>query len=290
MQHKLRGMADEDTTELAHAVHEQVVEWGKRVQEFRSTDPVMPKVRTHGIDPHLVPLACAKCEQDDPPHSAYTCTRRCAECRQYQHTDSCSKAQTKGEYIHEITKVMLNAFECKPDETLPTQRESPMMDKVDVGMMSTAYDMLEIAQATKEELRTSAKGPDAQQGPTRDETDSMREMVMACGWQTVMQHAHEIADVLDMQSKQWLNMLTDEEKTTLAVHAIVLQDTEKKIHGMTKHEDISMYTSQEKDQIRSNMHARAQYKKAVAQARAIVEDAMAAMYDDSVTGRSGIEA
>ena len=290
MQHKLRGMADEDTTELAHVVHEQVVEWGKRVRDFRQTDPAMPKQRAHGIDPHLVPLACAKCEQDDPPHSAYTCTQKCAECRQHQHTSSCSKVHTKGEYIHKITNVMLTAFECMPDETLSVQRESPMMDKVDVTMMSEAYDMLEIAQAAEEESLTRAKGKEAQRTLTGDENDSKREMVMACGWQTVMQHAHEIADVLDMQSKQWLNMLTEEERMTLAVHAIVLRDTEKKIKGMAKHDDISMYTPQEKGQIRSNMNARTQYKKAVAQARAIVEDAMAAMYDDSVTGRSGIEA
>ena len=285
MQHKLRGMSDEDTTELAHAIHEQVVEWSKRVQNYTKTEPAMPKTQKHGLDPHLVPLACAKCEQAPADHGAYTCPHKCAECQRHEHAPTCSKHNTKNEYIHSVTKTAIRNFKHMPDEQPRTQRQAPTMDAVDERVTDEAYKVLNIVQQQHEQDATD-QGDTRTADKTTVDIGKKKEMIQACGWKKVMDHSHSIADVLDMPSRLWLNMLTTEERTTLATHAVILDAADEKARALPKHESMDVYTVEQRQTIDGVIQARTHYKQAVAQARGIVQDAMASLYDDSVTGRT----
>ena len=285
MQHKLRGMSDEDTTELAHAIHEQVVEWGKRVQNYTKTEPAMPKTQKHGLDPHLVPLACAKCEQVPADHGAYTCPHKCAECQRHDHAPTCSKRNTQNEYIHSVTKMAIRSFKHMPDEQPQAQRQAPAMDAVDARVTDEAYSMLHIVQQQQRQEMMDREDTHGLDAPTVD-IGKKKEMIQACGWKKVMDHSHSIADALDMPSRLWLNMLTTEERTTLATHAVILDAADEKAKTLPKHDSIGAYTVEQRQIIDGVVQARTRYKQAVAQARGIVQDAMASMYDDSVTGRT----
>ena len=161
-------MADKDTTELAHAIHEQVVEWGKRVQNYTKTEPAMPKTQKHGLDPHLVPLACAKWEQAPAEHGVYTCPHKCAECQRHDHAPTCSKRNTHNEYIHSVTKTAIRSFKHMPDEQPRAQRQAPAMDAVDACVTDEAYSMLHLVQQQQQQDATDHQDTQATETPIVD--------------------------------------------------------------------------------------------------------------------------
>ena len=53
---------------------------------------------------------------------------------------------------------------------------------------------------------------------------------------------HSRCPVLNMPSRLWLNMLTTDERTTLATHAVILDATDKQARTLPKHDSMDGYT------------------------------------------------
>ena len=159
------------------------------------------------------------------------------------------------------------------------------MDAVSAHMTDEAYSMLDIVQQQQEHDSSDSKDTDVTARATVDMREK-QELIHACGWKKVMDHSHSIADVLDMPSRLWLNMSTTDERTTLATHAVILDATGKRARELPQHDSMDRYTTEQRQIIEGTIQARERYKQTVAQARGIVQDAMASLYDDSVTGRT----
>ena len=151
----LYGASDEGSAALINSMLESSHELLDRINRNTTHEPSASRQTKYTYTSELYPIVCGNCEKTSA-HSAKTCSDRCAECMQYDHSEDCSKNNTKSLYIHVLTKTDMTkaAYTQTQAYALPdTSEEDEPESQVDEKDIIEAYSILN-QQLAEEKVNT----------------------------------------------------------------------------------------------------------------------------------------